>query len=100
MLPRRARRVVANLIQATGMLGASFRSRIDANVLPGPSMDECESLSHTKWQCKYRVVFILKCRKTLLFRLPPPADLSHLDRGDRVSPYSSLCLAQEARPGR
>ena len=28
-------------------------------------MDEMESLSHTKWECKYHVVFIPKCRKTL-----------------------------------
>jgi hypothetical protein len=25
-------------------------------------MDELESLSHTKWDCKYHVVFIPKCR--------------------------------------
>ena len=29
-------------------------------------MDEMESLSHTKWECRYHVVFIPKCcRKTL-----------------------------------
>jgi putative transposase len=26
-------------------------------------MDEYESLSHTKWECKYHVVFIPKCRR-------------------------------------
>ena len=26
-------------------------------------MDEYESLSHTKWECKYHVVFIPKCRQ-------------------------------------
>src|SRR5215831_10817662 len=26
-------------------------------------MDEYESLSHTKWDCKYHVVFIPKCRE-------------------------------------
>jgi hypothetical protein len=25
-------------------------------------MDDYESLSHTKWECKYRFVFISKCR--------------------------------------
>lgn len=25
-------------------------------------MDEFESLNHTKWECKYHVVFIPKCR--------------------------------------
>src|SRR5215471_18168153 len=37
-----------------------------------PSMDEYESLSHTKWECKYHVVFIPKCRrKTLYVQLRP-----------------------------
>jgi putative transposase len=26
-------------------------------------MDGYESLSHTKWECKYHVVFIPKCRR-------------------------------------
>ena len=30
-------------------------------------MDEYESLSHTKWDCKYHVVFIPKCRRKTLF---------------------------------
>ena len=30
-------------------------------------MVTCESLSHTKWECKYHVVFIPKCRKKLLY---------------------------------
>ncbi|GAB1411390.1 IS200/IS605-like element ISAzo20 family transposase [Candidatus Desulfobacillus denitrificans] len=35
-------------------------------------MDEFESLSHTKWECKYHVVFIPKCRrKTLYEKLRP-----------------------------
>jgi putative transposase len=33
-------------------------------------MDEYESLSHSKWECKYHVVFIPKCRcKTLYEQL-------------------------------
>jgi putative transposase len=31
-------------------------------------MDELESLSHTKWECKYHVVFIPKCRRKTLRR--------------------------------
>ena len=31
-------------------------------------MDEAENLSHTKWQCKYHVVFIPKCRRKTLYR--------------------------------
>ena len=29
-------------------------------------MDEYESLSHTKWECKYHVVFIPKYRRKTL----------------------------------
>ena len=29
--------------------------------------DECESLSHTKWECKYHVVFIPKGRRKALY---------------------------------
>ena len=31
-------------------------------------MDEAESLSHTKWECKYQVVFIPKCRRKTLYQ--------------------------------
>lgn len=35
-------------------------------------MDESESLNHTRWECKYHVVFIPKCRrKTLYGQLRP-----------------------------
>ena len=30
-------------------------------------MDEFESISHTKWECKYHVVFILKFRRKALY---------------------------------
>ena len=30
-------------------------------------MDEYESLRHTKWECKYHVVFIPKCRRRTLY---------------------------------
>ena len=30
-------------------------------------MDKYETLSHTKWECKYHVVFILKCRRRTLY---------------------------------
>jgi len=30
-------------------------------------MDETGSLSHTKWECKYHVVFIPKCRRKTLY---------------------------------
>ncbi len=30
-------------------------------------MDEYESLNHTKWECKYHVVFIPKCRRRVLY---------------------------------
>jgi putative transposase len=31
-------------------------------------MDEIESLSHTKWECKYHVVFIPKFRRKALYK--------------------------------
>jgi putative transposase len=31
-------------------------------------MDEQGSLNHTKWECKYHVVFIPKCRRKTLYR--------------------------------
>lgn len=30
-------------------------------------MDETESLSHSKWECKYHIVFIPKCRRRTLY---------------------------------
>ena len=30
-------------------------------------MDEYQSLNHTKWECKYHVVFIPKCRRRTLY---------------------------------
>jgi putative transposase len=30
-------------------------------------MDDFESLSHSKWDCKYHVVFIPKCRRKVLY---------------------------------
>jgi REP element-mobilizing transposase RayT len=30
-------------------------------------MDEYESLSHSKWECKYHAVFIPKCRRKTLY---------------------------------
>ncbi len=30
-------------------------------------MDEYESLSHTKWDCKYHVIFIPKCRRRTIY---------------------------------
>ena len=31
-------------------------------------MDETSSLNHTKWECKYQVVFIPKCRRKVLYK--------------------------------
>ena len=30
-------------------------------------MDDYQSLSHTRWECKYHVVFIPKCRRKALY---------------------------------
>jgi hypothetical protein len=32
-------------------------------------MDEYESLSQTKWECKYHVVIIPKCRRKTLYEV-------------------------------
>ena len=31
-------------------------------------MDEYESLRHSKWECKYHVIFIPKCRRKTLYK--------------------------------
>ncbi len=31
-------------------------------------MDDCESLKHTRWECKYHIVFIPKCRRKKLYQ--------------------------------
>mgnify|MGYP001104961247 CR=1 FL=1 len=31
-------------------------------------MNDCRPLNHSKWHCEYRVVFIPKCRKKVLYR--------------------------------
>lgn len=31
-------------------------------------MEDIESLSHTRWECKYHVVFIPKCRRKMLYQ--------------------------------
>jgi len=31
-------------------------------------MDEYESLSHSKWECKYHIIFIPKCRRKTLYQ--------------------------------
>src|ERR1035437_957764 len=36
-------------------------------------MDEYESLSHSKWECKYHVVFIPKGRRKVQVQEPAPA---------------------------
>ncbi len=32
-----------------------------------PMPDLCESLSHSRWDCKYHVIFVPKCRRKALF---------------------------------
>ena len=44
-------------------------------------MDEFESLSHSKWECKYHVVFISKFRRKVLYMLlsiPPKYAVSQV----------------------
>jgi Transposase IS200 like len=54
-------------------------------------MDDLESLSHTKWECKYHVVFIPKCRrKTLYGELRP-----HLGEVFRKLAAQKECRVEE-----
>ena len=53
-------------------------------------MDEFQSLSHTKWDCKYHVVFIPKCwRRTLYAQL----------RKDLAEVFRRLASQRESRIG-
>ena len=67
-------------------------------------MDEFESLSHTKWECKYHVVFIPKCRwKTLyeqlrqhlgeVFRRLALQKESRIEEGHLMSDYVHMMIA-------
>jgi putative transposase len=51
-------------------------------------MDEFQSLNHTKWDCKYHVVFIPKGRKKTLF--------GHVRR-DLVDVFRRLAEQKESR---
>ena len=42
-------------------------------------MNVCESLNHTKWECKYHVIFIPKYRRKVLYGTLRP----HLGKGFR-----------------
>jgi len=44
-------------------------------------MDERESLSHTKWECKYHVVFIPKCRRKVVLRKLAEQKESRIEEG-------------------
>lgn len=56
-------------------------------------MDEIESLSHTKWECKYHVVFIPKCRRKVLY-----AQLRrYLGEGLRRLAEQKECRIEEGR---
>ena len=84
----RITRSIARLIQLEfpRLCRGGSRSLTFAGVVPGLSIDEtplreppkhtnmefhrwtsCESLNHSKWECKYHVVFIPKCRRKTLY---------------------------------
>ena len=44
-------------------------------------MNEYQTLNHTKWECKYHVVFIPKCRRKVLYgQLRHYLDAEHTKR--------------------
>jgi putative transposase len=54
-------------------------------------MDEYESLSHTKWECKYHVIFIPKCRRKTLYESLRP----HLGEVFRRLAGQKQCRVEE-----
>ena len=59
-------------------------------------MDNGESLFHTKWECKYHVLFIPKCcRKTLYQELR--RHLGEVFRRLAVTDRDDICVPQAAR---
>ena len=70
-------------------------------------MDEYESLSHSKWECKYHVVFIPKSRRKALYgdlrkylgevlKWPPAGGQEH--RGRVSDPAQPLRAAHKLKP--
>ena len=54
-------------------------------------MDDSESLSHSRWECKYHVVFIPKCRRKSLYeQLRPP--LGEVFR--KLAKYKESCVEE------
>jgi putative transposase len=54
-------------------------------------MDDTQSLNHTKWECKYHVVFIPKCRRRVLYG----ALRSHLGAVFRTLTEQKECRIEE-----
>ena len=67
-------------------------------------MDEYESLSHSRWECKYHVVFIPKCRRRTLYeqlrqhlgevlrRLAEQKE-SHIEEGHLMSDHVHMMIS-------
>ena len=54
-------------------------------------MDDSETLSHSKWECKYHVIFIPKCRRKVLY-----AELRrHLGSVFRTPTQQKECCIEE-----
>ena len=67
-------------------------------------MDEYESLSHSKWECKYHVIFIPKCRRKTLykelrqhlgevFRRLAEQKQSRIEEGHLMPDHVHMCIA-------
>ncbi len=48
-------------------------------------MNDSESLSHSKWECKYHVVFIPKCRRKTLYEQLRPHLGEAVEHGDLLT---------------
>lgn len=60
-------------------------------------MDRLESLSHSKWECKYHIVFIPKCRRKTLYK-PKSRDLNLFSLGS--CPFFVIFYASNVRLAR
>jgi putative transposase len=67
-------------------------------------MDDFDSLSHSRWECKYHVVFIPKCRRKVLyaqlsgylgelFRRPAQQKESRVEEGHLMADHVHMLLS-------
>jgi len=61
-------------------------------------MDELESLNHSRWECKYHVVFIPKCRRKTLYVQLRPVSWGSVPQAGGAKREADRGRAFDARP--